>query len=418
MIWGSFINWWRHSFSFRGSNTAFPFRQTDSSSGKTITPETSLQVSTAWACMRLRAQSVATLPLQLFERHEDERRTVNRQHPLYTVLHDQPNENMSAAEYWQSQVLSLDLWGNAYSEKMMRGTQVIGLDPLNPEYMVPRWNDQGDMEYEYRHPKKERTYRRDEIFHVKGMSVDGLIGMSPITYARHTLGLVLSADETAGKLFANGLRPSMEIRFSEWLTKEQRQQITEHLQEFQGSENAYKVWRSEGGGSIHQLSMNPHDAEMLANRSFGVEEVCRWFGIPPFMVGHTEKSTSWGTGLEQQNIGFLTYNLSPVLNSIEQAVKRQLLTPAERLTYFAEFNLEGLLRADSAGRAQFYSQMTQNGMMTRNEGRQKENLPPQDGGDVLTVQSNLVPIAQLGQQPEGQQVRNLLRTWLEKADEA
>ena len=145
----------------------------------------------------------------------------------------------------------------------------------------------------------------------------------------------------------------------------------------------------------------PEDLQLLQTRGFHVEEICRWFRVPPFMVGHTEKSTSWGTGLEQQMIGFLTFSLRPYLSRIEQAVKKQLVPPAEQSTIYAEFNLEGLLRADSAGRAALYASAAQNGWMMRSEIRAKENLPHVDGSDVLTCQSNLVPLDKLGQQTGG-----------------
>jgi phage portal protein BeeE len=161
--------------------------------------------------------------------------------------------------------------------------------------------------------------------------------------------------------------------------------------------------------------MNPEDAQLIEARGFSVEQVCRIYRVPPFMVGHTQNSTSWGSGLEQQNIGFLTYSLRPYLVRIEQAVKKQLLLPAERATYYAEFVLEGLLRADSAGRATLYASGGQNGWMTRNEMRRRENLPPMDGGDVLTVQSNLLPLDQLGaagSAPASEQVRSAFAAWL------
>lgn len=161
------------------------------------------------------------------------------------------------------------------------------------------------------------------------------------------------------------------------------------------------------------LSMNPDDAQMLQTRAFHVEEICRWFRVPPFMVGHSEKSTSWGTGLEQQMLGFLTFALRPYLSRIEQGIKKSLLPPAERAKYHAEFSLEGLMRADSAGRAALYASAAQNGWMTRNEIRELENWPPVDGGDELTVQSNLVPISLLGKiTSTATAAKSAVLTWL------
>jgi HK97 family phage portal protein len=146
------------------------------------------------------------------------------------------------------------------------------------------------------------------------------------------------------------------------------------------------------------IGINPKDAQLLESRAFSVEEICRWFRVPPHMVGHSEKSTSWGSGIEQQMIGFLTFTLRPWLTRIEQAINKDLLSPVEQMRMYAEFSIEGLLRADSAGRSAYLSTMVNNGLMTRDEGRSKENLPPKGGNaDVLTVQTALIPIDQLGQ---------------------
>ncbi|ENO3147797.1 phage portal protein, partial [Pseudomonas aeruginosa] len=164
------------------------------------------------------------------------------------------------------------------------------------------------------------------------------------------------------------------------------------------------------------IGINPVDAQLLETREHGVIEICRWFGVPPWMIGQTDKGSNWGTGLEQQMLAFLTFSISSITNQIQQCVNKRLLTAPERIRYYAEFSLEGFLKADSAGRAAWYSTMAQNGFMTRNEGRRKENLPELPGGDILTVQSNLVPIDQLGQSNESQAVRAALMNWLSQPE--
>lgn len=170
--------------------------------------------------------------------------------------------------------------------------------------------------------------------------------------------------------------------------------------------------------AYQQLTLPPEDAQLLQTRSFSVEEICRWYGVPPIMVGHSEKVTAWGTGIEQIVIGFLTFSLRPLLARLEQSIRRSLIAPAERTKYFAEFAVEGLLRADSAARSAFYSTMVQNGVMTRNEVRRLENQPRVEGGDVITVQSNLIDILKLGDMGGDAAVRAALRSWLLPEDKA
>jgi HK97 family phage portal protein len=249
---------------------------------------------------------------------------------------------------------------------------------------------------------------------VRGFGVGGDMGLSPISFARQTLGAAIAADEVAAGMFGNGLHLSgflEQVEKAKSLTVEQMDQLVEMFAKFAGSANSGRVMPLQPGMKFTALGMNPEDAQLLQTRAFHVEEICRWFRVPPWMIGHTEKSTSWGAGLEQQMIAFLTFSLNPYLKRIEGAVKKQLLPLSDRGRVFVEFNRDALLQADSAARAALYSALGQNGVMTRNEMRGKENLPPMPGGDVLTVQSNLVPLDQLGgdASPE-QQLRAAIMT--------
>jgi HK97 family phage portal protein len=213
------------------------------------------------------------------------------------------------------------------------------------------------------------------------------------------MGTAIASEEAAGKLMANGLQQALVIDSGKArLDKEQRADLMALFTKFAGSSNAGKVLVLEKDMKPVSLAFNPDDAQLLETRSFHVEEICRWFRVPPFMIGHTEKTTSWGTGLEQQMIGFLTFSLRPYLTRIEQAVKKQLISPEDRAAgVFVEFALEGLLRADSQGRAEYLSKKLQNGALMPNEWRALDNQPPVDGGDQLFVNSTLVPLDQAGQ---------------------
>lgn len=373
-----------------------------SAAGKAITIDTVLQLSTAWSCIRLLSETIGTLPLGMFERQGDAKKPATDE-PLYELLHNSPNADQTAAEFWEGAVACLCGWGNAYAEKSMTLGRVVALTPLKPDHMTVSRED-GRRKYHYSDPNngRLRDLDEDQVFHLRGFGFGGDLGLSPVSYARQTMGIALAADETAAATFANGLQNSGFIKLPPGIrppTKEQKEQLIDFFGKFAGSSRAGKMLPLDPGMEFQALGLNPDDAQLLQSRSFNVEEICRWFRVPPFMVGHTEKSTSWGTGLEQQMIGFLTFSLRPYLTRIEQAVRKQLVAPADRARLFAEFNLEGLLRADSQGRAALYSTFAQNGIATRNEIRARENQPPMPGGDQLTVQSNLVPLDQLGKAP-------------------
>jgi len=385
-----------------------------SAAGKRVTPDTVLQVATAWSCIRLLSETIGTLPLQLYRR-DGETKTVDRDNPLYAILHDSPNADQSAAEFIEAIVSCLCLWGNFYGEKLYVGTRMVAITQLRPDLMTVRRNQQGRRSYRYNDPQGARDIDEKDIFHVRGFGVGGDVGLSPISYARQTMGTALAADEVAAETFRNGLQISGFLKEAQGTksTAEQRKELVKLFDDFMGSLNAGKIMPLPHGFDFSPIAMNPEDAQLLQTRRFHVEEICRWFRVPPFMIGHTEKSTSWGTGLEQQMIGFLTFSLRPYLTRIEQAIKKQLIEPADRATLYAEFNLEGLLRADSQGRAALLSALGQNGYITRNEGRALDNRPPMPGGDVLTVQSNLLPLDQLGRgDAPAQQARSALMNLL------
>jgi HK97 family phage portal protein len=220
------------------------------------------------------------------------------------------------------------------------------------------------------------------------------VGLSPISYARETLFTTRQANHAAAKLYGSNLRHEGVLEMDQVMKPEQRSDAKTNILDpiLSGGSGIL-----EGGMKFHSLTMSAKDAQMLELLSFEVEEICRWFRIPPFMVGHTSKSTSWGTGLEQQNLGFLTYSLRPYLSRIEQTIRRSLMSPVERKSLTAEFKVEGLLRADTQTRIASYATGVQNGIYTRDEVRGWENLPPKGGAAAeLTVQSQNVPI---GQQP-------------------
>ena len=281
--------------------------------------------------------------------------------------------------------------------------------------MVVKRNDSGVLEYEYTDPttKSKRKISLKHMMHIRGFGMDGICGMIPVQVGRDVIGSALSVEESAAKIFENGLQSSGFLSSDLPLNDEQRERIRSYLLSFVGSKNAGKMMVLEGGMKYNNVTMNPEAAQMLESRTFSIEEICRWFRVPPFMVGHMDKQSSWASSVEGMNMQFLTNTLRPLLVNIEQEISRCLLNGDD--DYYAEFSVEGLLRADSAGRAAYYTTSLQNGWMSRNDVRRLENLPPIDGGDIYTVQLNLTPLDQLGLSDSGNEAEKLkaqLTNWL------
>jgi HK97 family phage portal protein len=370
--------------------------------GEVVTDDSAMSLSTVWACVNLLAGTIASLPLMVYRTDVQGRRTVARGHPLYRVLHDSPNYDQTAVDFWEFANASIELWGNAYARVERSVGQVSGLYPVAPGLVSVRRLDNGDLEYRWTENGKSYVETDATMLHIRGFGGNPLGGMSTLHFGRNAFSLARAIDRSAGGMFKNGLRPSGVLTFEKWLSSEQRTLTkTELAEQFLGAANSGRPLVLEGGTKWEQLTISPEDAQMLESRGFSVEEICRIFGVPPFMVGHTQKVTSFGSGLEQQVLGFQKFTLRRRLKRIEQALEKQLLRPEDRAAGITiEFNLEGLLRGDSAARASFYQSGLTNGWMTINEVRALENMPPVTGGDVPRMQMQNVPITEAGQQQQ------------------
>ena len=398
--WARFYDrWFSGAKRLDKGSTAEPFVSQSSGSGSSVDVEKSLKLSAVWACVRLRSQTIASLPLHL----KDSDRKIASKHELYKIIHDAPNADMCSSEFWEAQIANLDLWGNAYSRINRIGGRVVSLDILDPQYMRVKRSDSGEIVYIYTKNNVDGgEYPESEILHFRGFTLDGLVGLSPISYQAHVMGLQIDANNAASKAFKNNLKAGGFLKTGDRvLNSDQRKLMRDALADFGKPENAGKWMILEAGMEPANMSgawINPHDAQLLESRYFGIEEICRAFGVPPQLVFSTDKSSSWASSAEQINQNFLTYSLNPMLKRIEQTISRKLLKPEERSKFYPIFRVEGLLRADSAGRASFYTALLQNGVMTRNEVRALENLPPVEGADQLTVQLNLTSIDKIGEQ--------------------
>jgi HK97 family phage portal protein len=347
-----------------------------------------LGLAAAWACVNLLAGTQSSLPLMVY-RDVSGQRKVAPEHPLYRVLHDSPNADQTAVDFWEFICVCLELWGNAYSEISRRGdgSVIALLPPMAPQAVTPRRAGNGEIEYAVNDGRTRRTVAGADMLHIRGFGGDPLGGLSTLAFGRQVFGMAVSIERAAAHTFSNGVRSSGVMSSDKAFSAEQRKQAEDLLQQkYTGAMNAGRPMLLDNGLKWQSISINPEDAQMLESRRFGVEEICRFFGVPPHMIGHTENSTSWGTGLEQQTLGFQKFTLRRRLKRIEQALEKQLLTPRDRTQGVTiEFNLEGLLRGDSVSRAAFYKAAlgtTQEpGWMVRNEVRALENLEPIPGWD-------------------------------------
>lgn len=405
MAQGLFARWWG-STKMRLTDTAWSaWFGTGNYADKVVTIDTALTLSTVWSCVRLISETIGYLPLNLYERSSG-RRVVAEKHAIHNLIHRQPNGFQTPSEFWEGMVASLALQGMAYAPKTYNGAKdVISLSPWDPCKAEP-WRDlSGKLWYRvhFADGRFDEHVDPKDMFVVKGFTDnrDPDLGMSAITYGRQTFGGSIAIEEATAKTFKKGLVPAGYFQLENpaiKLDEDKRAQLHKVLKEFVDGSDASKQLLLEAGLSWKAMNLTPEDAQMLATRAFNVEEICRWFRVPPFMIGHTEKVTSWGTGMEQQMLGFVNFTLMPYLTRIEQAINLRLLSVEDRGRYYAKFSVEGLLRGDSAARAALYASAAQNGWMTRNEIRELEDWDALGAqGDIATVQSQLVPLDMLRQ---------------------
>lgn len=364
------------------------------SSGKTITPDNAMAISAAWGCMRIISEALGTVPWAIYERKGKDNAEKVPDHPLSKVLVDSPNADMTSAEYRETLALNLCQNGNTYSMIERAGNKIISLYPMKSGDVTPKRDKTGKVYYEWSKDGQQLELPRDKVWHVRLFSNDGLVGLSPIGAAREALGTSLAAEDFAARFFSQGGMPGGTVTMPEWLTDEQRAQAQGKLNAVMtGLGNAHTFALFEGGMKPEPWTGMPlKDMEFLLLRKFSILEIARFYRIPPHMIQDLDKATF--SNIEHLAGEFVTFTLMPYFTKIESSVSKWLLAPNERSKFFLRFNFEGLLRADSAGRASFYTVMVDKGIMTRNQVRALENLnkSTSDGMDAYTVQSQMVSI--------------------------
>jgi phage portal protein, HK97 family len=379
-----------------GGGWSFLFGGT--TSGKAVNERTAMQTSAVYACVRILAESVAGLPLHVYERTVNGSKSTKPSHPLYRLLHDEPNREMTSFVFRETLMSHLLLWGNAYAQIIRDGRGFpIALYPLLPDRMAVDRNESGELVYTYQSDKGQVKLRRENILHIPGLGFDGLIGYSPIAMAKNAVGLALATEDYGAAFFANGANPGGVLEHPGVIKPEQADRLRESWQSQFGGVNAHKVAVLEEGLKFHQMSIPPEQAQFLETRKFQINEIARIFRVPPHMVGDLEKSSF--SNIEQQSLEFVKYTLDPWVIRWEQSLQLALLLPSEKATIFIKFNLDGLLRGDYQSRMQGYSTGIQNGFMSVNDVRGLEDmnlLTAEQGGDLHFVNGNMVKLADVG----------------------
>jgi len=364
--------------------------------GERVTAQGAMNLSAYWAATRITAQTVASLSFDVMERTKDGVKVRAPDHWLQELIDNSPNADQTSIEFWEGRVLGLCTSGNGFAEKAFSGKKLVALNRMPADTRVYR-NSDDELEYKFFDRGKEEILPEAKVFHIKAFG-DGDVGLSPVAYARQTLSLAIATERAVGQAFSKGIRSKgffVMPAGSRPLTPEQRKDAKATLVDANSGPNAPWAGILEGGVDFKTVSLSMRDAEMIMNRRFNVEEVCRWLGVPPIIIGHSgEGQTMWGTGVTAVMQAWLTFGLRSYLKRIEKAIEKRIFTPEERLRFSIKINYEDLLRGDSTARAAFYTSLLNAGVMTINEVRRLEGLPPVTGGDVPRMQSQNVPIDQ------------------------
>jgi HK97 family phage portal protein len=362
---------------------------------RNVSSDLALQVSAVWACVTLNSNMIAQMPCFVYEKKADGTKTLARNSTLYTVLHGQPNNYQTAYEFWQTMGLSYWLKGNAYARMRFNGAgELVSLTPIPSDLVEPVVLDNGDLVYEIWNKDSVEVVPASRIFHWRGLG-NGVVGLSRMDFARSTIGITLDAQEHSAKTYRNGGRRTFMLHFDRVLTDEQREAVKRRQREY-NLDTSQSLYFFEGVGKVETLGLSPADLKTLENLQNGTQEIGRWFGVPGVMINDSSQTTVWGSGVSEIVQGYFKTTLGPEIVGLQQSLMRQVLTIEQRSRYVIEFSPDALLRMNAKDRAELHAKNVQNGLKTRNEVRQLENDPPIDGGDELTVQSNLLPINKLG----------------------
>lgn len=365
-----------------------------SNAGTSVSADSVMTLSAVWACVSRTASVIASLPLDMYQRDSGAGRQFVDD-DLAGLLTESPNSEQTGFEFWEGMVAHTVLRGNGVAEKLYVGNRLVGLRPLTN--CEPYRNSDGALTYSFWDRGQKTELPAAKVFHIRGFGAGDGLGLSAIQYGVQSMGSALAADETSSTFFANGMMPSGVISSEQTLTPDQRDQLQTMLGSYVGSKRAGKIMTLEAGLKYQQLQMKPEDAQLLETRRFQVEDVCRWFGTPPIIIGHSAAGqTMWGTGVEATMLSWLTMGVNPILRRIEKRIQKDFVLPIKGKKFFFEFNREAMLQMDSTAKAALLSQMVSNGIISRDEARAKLNEPARGGAaDALMAQTAMAPIDSL-----------------------
>ncbi len=409
------------------SGSAYRFFLGGSTSGKNVNERSAMQMTAVYSCVRILSEAVAGLPLHLYRYTDEGGKEKAVDHPLYFLLHDEPNPEMTSFVFRETLMTHLLLWGNAYAQIIRNGKgEVLALYPLMPNRMTVDRDEKGGLIYKYNTNKDDAPtikgsvvyLKPSDVLHIPGLGFDGLVGYSPIAMAKNAIGMAIACEEYGAKFFANGATPGGILEHPGTVKDPERVRDSWHSA-FGGSPNANKVAVLEEGMRYTPISISPEQAQFLETRKFQINEIARIFRVPPHMVGDLEKSSF--SNIEQQSLEFVKYTLDPWVCRWEQAMVRSLLSPTDKKNYFVKFNVDGLLRGDYQSRMNGYATARQNGWMSANDIRELENLdliPTEQGGDLYLINGNMTKLADAGIFAEKEEVQNEEVLELEDGEES
>lgn len=387
-----------------GSRYSFFFGNT--SAGKPVNEHTAMQMTAVYSCVRILSETLAGLPLHVYRYNDSGGKEKYLKHPLYKLLHDEPNPEMTSFAFRETLMSHLLLWGNAYAQiiRNARG-EVIALYPLMPNKMTVDRDSKGRLFYLYSRTSDDAPTLGDdsqvylapsEVLHIPGLGFDGLIGYSPIAMAKNAVGLAIATEEYGAKFFANGAAPGGVLEHPGTIKDPQKVKESWNAA-YQGSQNAHRVAVLEEGMKYQPIGISPEQAQFLETRKFQINEIARIFRVPPHMLADLEKSSF--SNIEQQSLEFVKYTLDPWVVRWEQSMCRALLMESEKPIVFIKFNVDGLLRGDYVSRMSGYATARQNGWMSANDIRELENLdriPAEFGGDLYLINGAMTKLQDAG----------------------
>ena len=391
--------------SNRTAGSAYSFFMGGSTSGKPVNERSAMQMTAVYSCVRILSEAVASLPLHIYRYNDEGGKEKAIDHPLYFLLHDEPNPEMTSFVFRETLMTHLLLWGNAYAQIIRNGKgEVVALYPLMPNRMSVDRDEKGQIYYSYNLSKEDAPTMKGstvklgstDVLHIPGLGFDGLVGYSPIAMAKNAIGMAIACEEYGAKFFANGAAPSGVLEHPGTIKDPSRVRES-WTKTFGGSSNSNKVAVLEEGMKYTPIAISPEQAQFLETRKFQINEIARIFRVPPHMVGDLEKSSF--SNIEQQSLEFVKYTLDPWVSRWEQSMIRSLISADEKSQYFIKFNVDGLLRGDYQSRMNGYAIGRQNGWMSANDIRMLENLdriPAELGGDLYLINGNMTKLEDAG----------------------